>query len=131
MINERVKYTANTSWGVVSVANTNLNGTGAIVSIVTGASNGTFLKSVIIKALGSTTRGIVRLYIMPYAGGAKGTAYLIKEIKVPAIVQSSKTNSFTYHENIGCILKNGDKLYASTEKGETFYVIAEGLNWTY
>ncbi|MCW3071901.1 MAG: hypothetical protein JWO44_1791 [Bacteroidetes bacterium] len=131
MINERVKYTASTKWATISTANSNLDGTGSISSVITGASNGTFVKSVIIKALGNTTRGIVRIYIMPFAGGAKGIAYLLTEVNIPAVTQSSKTHSFSTIVNIGYTLKSGDILYASTEKADTFYVIAEGLNWAY
>jgi hypothetical protein len=34
MINERVKYTANTGVGLLSAANANIDGTGTLVSII-------------------------------------------------------------------------------------------------
>lgn len=127
MINERAKYTANTGMGLISVANTNLDGTGTVVTILTAASNGTLIKTVTVKATQSVTRGMVRLFV--YDGSSSKT--LVKEIQVPPTTSSGIDHSFVETVYFGISLKSGYTLLASTQNAETFQVIAEGLDWTY
>ncbi len=125
MLNERVKYTGNTQHAIISRANSNLDGTGTLVDLITGANNGTLVKRIIIKAQGSTTQGMVRIFFEDRG------IWLLREVEVPAVTQSSEDETFI----IAIIddifyLKATRKLRASTEKGETFIVTAEGLNMT-
>lgn len=128
---ESTKYTANTGIGQVSVANSNLNGTGNIQDVITATTgkNGTNIQSVSIKSIVNTTSGMIRLYV--YNGT---TSFLLSEIPVAAITKSSTASSFASRVIFGgndFALKATYKLQASTEKGETFNVIAEGLDWEY
>jgi len=53
---------------------------------------------------------------------------------VPAITKSSIAHSFSHRVDFGGMdfaLKAGWSLKASTEIGESFNVIAEGLDWVY
>lgn len=49
--------------GQVTVANTNRDGTGTLVSIITGGTNGTRVDHVTMKATGTTAAGMLRLFI--------------------------------------------------------------------
>lgn len=120
------QYTANTGLVAISTANTNLDGTGTLGTVLTAASNGTLVKSVTIKAQGNTTQGMVRLFV---TGG--GSTNLISEIEIPAVTKSSVDPSFEIHMPINYALKSGYVLKAATNNAETFNVIGEGLDWVY
>ena len=125
---EETQYTANTGMQTISTANTNLDGTGTLSSaIVTGASNGTLIKTVTVKAQVTTTQGMVRLFVFD----GSSTTKLITEIEIPATVKSATDPSCEIVVPLNYSLKSGWSLKASTEKGESFNVIAEGLNWAY
>jgi hypothetical protein len=130
---ESANYTANTAMATITTANTNLDGTGTINTnmweVVTAASSGTMIQSVIIKAQVSTTPGMVRLFL--YDGT---NTRLLTEIQVPSVTKSATAPSFEYELDFGgndFALKSGYKLRATTENSETFNVIAECLDWTY
>jgi hypothetical protein len=121
------QYTSNIGTNVISVANSNLDGvTGTYYDIITGASNGTLVKSVTVKAQVSTTQGMVRLFV--YDGT---NARLVSEIEVPATTKDAETPSFEISLQTNFSLKSGHKLRASTQNAEAFCVIAEGLDWAY
>jgi hypothetical protein len=120
------QYTANTGCVTISTANSNLDGTGTLGTVLTAASNGTLVKSIIIKAQGNTTQGMIRLFVN---GG--GATELISEINVPAITKSSTDPSFEIYMELNYALKSGYILKAATQNAETFNVIAEGLDWAY
>jgi len=123
---EETQYTAKNGIVSIATANSNLDGSGTLGSIITASSNGTLIKNVYIKATGNTTEGMIRLYVFD------GTnSRLIKEIVVPAITCSGTTPTFEIKVQIGLSLKSGFILKASTEKAETFNIIAEALDWTY
>lgn len=119
------QYTANTAMAPIAEANSNLDGTGA-VTILTGASNGTLIKTVVIKAQGNTTPGMVRLFV--YDGT---NTKILAEVEVPAITRSSRDPSFEVTLPLDYTLKSGGILKATTQVGETFIIIAEGLDWAY
>lgn len=123
---EETQYTANTGLVSISTANTNLNGTGTIATVLTAASNGTEIKTVTIKATGNTTQGMIRLYVSNVSNKR-----IIREIDVPAVTSSSIDPTFETIVNLDLLLTSGLILYASTEKGETFNIIAEGMDWAY
>lgn len=49
--------------GSVSVANTNRDGTGTIVTIITGASTGTRINEVVVKATGDPADSVLTLFV--------------------------------------------------------------------
>ena len=55
MLMERIKFTGNTGIAVISIVNSNLDGSGSIIDIITGAGSGTLVKKTTIKAQGNTT----------------------------------------------------------------------------
>jgi len=121
------QYTANTGIVVISTANSERDGSGTLGTVLTAsATNGTFIKTVTIKAQGDTTHGTVRLFA--YDGV---TTRLIREIDVPATTKSATDPSFETTVPLDFHLEASGILKASTEKGETFHVMAEGQNWAY
>lgn len=134
------KYTANTGTVTVTTANTALDGSGTvgtdIFTVITGASNGTMIQSVTIKSVvtGAISAGMIRLFIND--GGGSGTTYtkLLTEIPVEAITQSGTSHSFSKRVDFGgrgFFLQSGWILRATSQTGDDFNVIAEGLDLTY
>jgi hypothetical protein len=129
-INERAKYTANTGMALISVANPNLDGTGAMEAVIAGASNGTLVKTITVKGIQSVTRGMVRLFVNGFSGGTPFTI-LIDEIDVPSVDQSAIQQAFEIKYELDYYLLAGNTIYASTENDESFTVTATGLDFTY
>ncbi len=124
---EETQYTANTGMQTISVANSNLDGTGTLsAAIITGGTNGTLIKTIKIKAQGNTTQGMVRLFIQGVA-----SAYLAAEIEISAVTRSAEDSAFEITIPVDFALDTDLMLKASTENAETFNVIAEGLDWAY
>lgn len=109
--------------GQVSTANTNLDGTGTIATIVTAGSAGSLIELVRVKAVVTTTAGMVRLFIHDGSN-----ARLYKEIAVTAITPSGTVQSFEaeYEPTTPLVLQSGYSLRASTNNAETFNIIATG-----
>lgn len=123
------QYTANTGLVTISTANTNLDGTGTLGTVLTAGSSGTLIKTVTIKAQTTTTQGMVRLFV--YDGT---NTRLIKEIEIPPMTVNTTTGtdcSFERTIELNYKLKATYILKASTQIGESFNIIAEGLDWTY
>jgi hypothetical protein len=125
------QYTANTGMATINAANTSLTGSGTlntdIWSVITGASNGTKVKSVTIKAKGSTSAlGMVRLFV--YDGA---NTRLFAEIEIPVVTQSSQDECFEKYLELDLDLKSGYQLRVTTQIGDTFNIFAEGLDWIY
>lgn len=119
--------TARCAIAAISTANTNRDGTGTIGAVFTAGSSGSRIDTILVEATGTTTAGMVRLYI--YNGT---TAYLFKELPVLAITPSgtvaawgTQVNS-TLDRELPIIIPTGYSLRASTHNAETFNVIAMG-----
>jgi len=124
---EETQFTVKTSMVTISTSNANLDGTGTLGSVITGGTApGTLIKTITIKAQTNTTHGMIRLFV--YNGT---NSRLLMEIDVPPITKSATNPSFEKRINLNFTLKEGYILKASTEKGETFNIIAEGLDWAY
>lgn len=129
MLGEYAKFTANTGLGLVATANTNLDGSGTLATVMTAADSGTLIKTVTIKAIAGVASGdIIRLFL--YNGT---TNYLLQEIQfIPTgggVSSVFTTASMIVQLNFP--LKGTYVLKASTDAGKKFNVIAEGLNITY
>jgi len=111
--------TARTATTSVSTANTNRNGTGTIVTVFTAGSSGSRIDDISIVATGTTTAGVVRLFI-----NDGSTSWLWQEILVSAITPSTTVQVFSFTLlNQALILANGYSLRASTNNAETFNII--------
>ena len=111
--------TAQNASAQISTANTNRNGTGTIVSVITGATNGTRIDDIYIVATGTTTAGVVRLFI---SDGSN--IRLWQEILVTAVTPSTTVAVFSAALlNQGLILESGWSLQAATNNAETFNIL--------
>lgn len=111
----RVDYcTANT-------ANSALDGSGTIVSVFAGGTNGSYARNMEIKALTNTTAGMVRVFT-----NQSGVYHLFKEVTVSAITKSATVSSFSSTLNLNISIPNGCNLGVSTEKAETFQITVDG-----
>jgi hypothetical protein len=122
---------------LISTANTNLDGSGTLGTILTAASGndasgrafqGCRIESISIKATTNTDHGIVRFYIYDGSSNTK----LISEVNVPAVTKSATVQSYEARISLGNFeLHPGYVLKASTEKANSFAIVAEGLDWVY
>lgn len=117
--------TPRASVATISTANANRDGTGTIVSLFSAGINGSRVERIQIKATGTTTAGMVRLFLYD------GTTYhLIQEVSVTAITPGTNTQSFTSSLAFGSatplFIPVGYSLGAATNNAETFRVVAFG-----
>ena len=112
---------------LVSAANTGRDGTGTIVDLLTGIAAGTRIDRVQVNAIGTTTAGVIRLWLH------NGTGYfLLKEILVTAITPSTSIAVFTsdvYRSDglpVAWLATASWKIGASTHNAESFHVTALG-----
>jgi hypothetical protein len=111
--------------GQVTTANTNRDGTGTIATILTGVAAGTRINEIVIEAVGTTTAGMVRLYLHD------GTnARLFDEFVVTAITAAASTAVYraakTYDNLV--LPSSSWSIRASTHNTETFNVIVLGAD---
>jgi hypothetical protein len=123
---------------IISVANTGRDGLGTTYTLATGGAYGTRVSYVIIKAQGTTTAGMIRLFIDEVTGG--GSVCLIKEIPVTAITPSGTVESFEaivdfeYGDSngtvVGLVLAEDQELRVSTNNAEAFAVTCIASQYT-
>lgn len=123
----QLKYIANTGFVTISTANSNLDSTGTTALLLTAGNNGTLVKTLIIKAQTNTSQGMVRFFLK---NASDNNFNIIMEVPVAIVTKSSRDCSFHAVIPINYSMLAGDKIYVSTQVGDTFSVIAEGLNWS-
>ena len=109
----------------LSAANTNRDGTGTIVTLITGVAAGTRIAEVVVQAAVTTTAGMVRLYL--YDGA---TYSLFDEVSVAAATASASgkaTRVLTAYNNL--ILPSSSwSIVCSTHNAEAIKVTAMGAD---
>lgn len=129
---DTTQFTANTGIASNATANSNLDGTGTLVTAYTAGSSATYkgsaIETITIKATVSNTPGMVRLFI--YNGT---TNFLFREVVIPSITKTAtdKACDYTIVLDDNFDLKAGYLIKASTEKAENFNVMVEGKDWNY
>jgi hypothetical protein len=108
--------------GVLSAANANRDGTGTIVTIATGPASGMRIDDITIQATGTTTAGMIRLYLSFDSGT---TNDCVLEIPVQPITPSATAAAWQARlTNLAYILPNATAmLRASTHNAENFRVV--------
>lgn len=115
-----IQFNSNNQIVNINLPNPNLDGTGPISSIVTGAPTfGSILSTVRIQSTGNTVIDVVRFFIKP----SGGLWSLIKEIPVMAIDNSLQTLAFGQTVNFNLLLEAGYEIGVSTDQG-TLYVVS-------
>lgn len=120
------QLTAQTGVVNISTANTNLDGTGSMAQLLTGAAKGTIINSLIVKATQTVSQGMIRFFIRN-----SGSTQLLTEVIVPATTPTAVQPSFEARIPCSVNLAPGNQLWVSTEKAESFNVLAEALDWEY
>lgn len=107
----------------ISTANTGLTGAGTIGTVFSAGANGSRIERCVVKATGTTTAGMVRLFI--HNGTA---ATLLTEIPVAAVTPSGTLSAFetTLVFDGGLVIPTGYSLRASTHNAESFQLTALG-----
>ncbi len=114
--------------GQVSAANTNRDGTGTLVTLLTAGANGARVERITIEAAVTTTAGMVRFFVSVDGGTTKR---LWREVPVTAITPSATVAAFTSSINTALytlpllLLPASAILYASTHNAEAMNVFAE------
>lgn len=120
--------TPRASFVVISTANTARDGTGTLGTVFTAGSNGSRIDRIIAHATGTTTAGMVRLFVHD------GTnARLWRELPVTAVTPSASVPAWSaevvFPSNTPLILPSGWSLRASTHNAESFAVTAFGADY--
>ena len=119
--------TPKNSGAQIATANTARDGTGTLGTVYTAGASGSRIDSIGIQATGTTTAGMVRLFVSIDAGTTKR---LIAEVPVLANTASATvpvwntvltSNNASFMRN-GFVLQDNALLYASTNNAETFNV---------
>ena len=116
------QYVATPKNGVAqaTVANTARDGTGTLATVYTAGALGSRVDSLIIQATGTTTAGMIRLFI------SNGSAtVLIKELPVQAVTPSATIPAWSNEVQFpnGLIFQATWTLKAGTNNAETFNII--------
>lgn len=111
--------TPKTAVAQVTTANTARDGTGTLATVFTAGTSGSRIDDIAIIATGTTTAGMVRLFLHD------GTnARLWREVAVSAITPSATVSPFSsLLGNLALVLQSGWSLRASTHNAETFNVL--------
>lgn len=114
--------------GQVSTANANRDGTGTIGTVFTAGASGSRIDAIHIKAVGTATAGMVRLFIHDGTNARLLTEVPVLPVTPAASLPSweAQLNTNTMTEVLPIILPTGYSLRASTNNAETFNVIAVG-----
>lgn len=108
----------------ISTANTNRDGTGTIGTVLTAGANGTKVNQVDIVAAGTTTAGVVRLFI----NDGTNTRLLYEQL-VAAATPSATVDVERYTVNFDhLVLPTGYSLRAATHNAEAFNIFAYGAS---
>jgi hypothetical protein len=103
----------------ISTANSLRDGTGTLGTLITAGTNGTRVDDIYITATGTTTAGMVRMFL------SNGTTnYLIQELIVSAVTASATVPAWSQPiNNKGLILQSGWSLKFSTQNAESFNIV--------
>ena len=107
----------------IHTANTSLTGSGTLGIVFSAGTNCTRIERCVVKATGTTTAGMVRLFI--HNGVA---ATLLTEIPVAAVTPSGTLPAFetTLVFDGGLVIPTGYSLCAATHNAESFQLTALG-----
>jgi hypothetical protein len=105
--------------GALSAANAARDGTGTVVTLFTAGASGSRIDDIYIVATGTTTAGVIRLFLHDGT-----TARLLSENLVSAITPSTTIPVWsTTLLGQGIVIPSGWSLRATTNNAETFNII--------
>lgn len=110
----------------IATANTNRDGTGTIGTLITGVAAGTRIAEIVVKAVGTTTAGMVRVFLHDGT-----TFYLFDEISVAAVASpgasTQTTRVSTLYNNL-VLPSSSWSVRVSTHNAESIMVTALGAD---
>jgi hypothetical protein len=115
--------------GVISTANTARDGTGTgpATAIFTAGAGGSKIEQITVKARGTTTAGMVRLYVWD---GSGTDAHLFYEVPITAATAGATVETFSSHITFdNLVIPSGWSITASTHNAETFGVLVFGADF--
>ena len=118
-INERVKYTANTQ-------TTLFNAGPFTVNIITGAGNGTLVKTMTIKAFSNTIKGMIYLYL-----DNGGSPIFLDTIPIDNGIQYATQETFEITYELDYYLASGISIQAYMNTIQNFTITMQGLDMFY
>ena len=92
------------TWGTVSTANTAKDGTGTVVTVFTGGTNGSRIDQIKVRALGTNTATVLRLFINN--GSTNATATNNSLIHETTIASTTLSETAALADNDITIAKN-------------------------
>lgn len=109
---------------LITTANTNRDGTNVTDELVRGVTAGTIIDEITINATGTTTAGMIRLYIDESANQT-GPNRLHSQIPVSAVTPSATAVSWSIViRPLNLKLASGQRILVSTQNAEPFHVTA-------
>ena len=106
--------TPKTSWGKLTTANTNYDGTGTVTELFTAGVNGSRIDSIKVKPLGTNVATVLRLFVNNGSSPTIPTNNsLIFELTLPATTASQTAALAAYQEVLDIAIPAGYKLYGS------------------
>lgn len=109
----------------VVTANTNRDGTGTVATLITGASTGTRISEIVIKAKVTTTAGMIRVFLHDGTNFWFFDEILVAAATVSASVQSTRVS--TRYDNL--VLPSASwSIRVSTHNAESIDVTALGAD---
>lgn len=109
----------------IATANSSLTGSGTVGTAYTAGADGAFVHRVWMKALVTTTAGMLRIFV--YDGAAY---WLLHEEPIPAVTKSATVPAWEGVWECRLRLEASHSIRVSTEKAETFHVMAEAESLT-
>lgn len=106
---------------LVTTAEAALDGSGNVVSVFTAGGSGSYIANIVIKAIVSTTAGMIRIFT-----NQSGAYRLLEEVSVTAITKSATVKAFSSTLNLNLPIPSGTSIGVSTEKAESFVITVEG-----
>lgn len=110
----------------IATANTNRDGTGTIATLITGVAAGTRIAEIVCKARGTTTAGMVRVFLHDGT-----TFFLFDEIAIAAVASPGASTATTRTSNsyTNLVLPNASwSVRVSTHNAESIDVSALGAD---
>jgi hypothetical protein len=122
-----LSYSTITNTVVISQGNPNLDGSGNITVLVVGSDDGAMISTISIKALQSTSQGMIRFFLFhPSVSGY----HLYAESYVPETTQTGVVQSFSSSFADGLYIPAGSLIGVATQNSESFSITAQVISWT-
>lgn len=105
----------------LNAANTNLDGSGSLVTAFVTGTNGSRIESIQVKAISTTVADIVRVFVF------NGTSnFLLTEIPVTAVTPSGTVSAFETGVSLSIILPENVTVKVSSHIGNNYNIFMFG-----